>query len=46
MTPLSVELSYSWNAMDVDWGLVVKLALPAKVTKRANKVIEIYDRSH
>jgi hypothetical protein len=32
--------------MDVDWGLVVKLALPAKVTKRANKVIEIYDRSH
>jgi hypothetical protein len=22
--------------MDVDWGLVVKLALPAKVTKRAN----------
>jgi hypothetical protein len=29
--------------MDVDWGLVVKLALPAKVTKRANKVIGIYD---
>jgi hypothetical protein len=37
---------YTWNVMDVDWGLVVKLALPAKVTKRANKVIEIYDRSH
>jgi hypothetical protein len=32
--------------MDVDWGLVIKLALPAKVTKRANKVIEIYERSH
>jgi hypothetical protein len=32
--------------MDVDWGLVVKLTQPAKVTKRANKVIEIYDRSH
>jgi hypothetical protein len=31
--------------MDVDWGLV-KLALPAKVTKRANKVFGIYDRSH
>jgi hypothetical protein len=27
--------------MDVDWGLVVKLALPAKVTRRANKVIGI-----
>jgi hypothetical protein len=38
--------NYSWNVMDVDWGLVVKLALPAKVTKRANKVIGIYDRSH
>jgi hypothetical protein len=37
---------YSRNVMDVDWGLVVKLALPAKVTKCANKVIEIYDRSH
>jgi hypothetical protein len=24
--------------MDVDWGLVVKLALPAKVTRRINKV--------
>jgi hypothetical protein len=32
--------------MDMDWGLVVKLALPAKVTRRANKVIGIYDRSH
>jgi hypothetical protein len=31
--------------MDVDWGLVVKLALPAKVTRRANNVIG-YDRSH
>jgi hypothetical protein len=38
--------SYSQNVMDVDWGLVVKLALPAKVTRRANKVIGIYDRSH
>jgi hypothetical protein len=37
---------YTWNVMDVDWGLVVKLALPAKVTKRANKVIGLYDRSH
>jgi hypothetical protein len=35
--------------MDVDWELVVKLALPAvpaKVTRRANKVIGMYDRSH
>jgi hypothetical protein len=32
--------------MDMDWGLVVKLALPAKVTRRANKDIGIYDRSH
>jgi hypothetical protein len=37
---------YSRNVMDVDWGLVVKLALPAKVTRRAKKVIGIYDRSH
>jgi hypothetical protein len=37
---------YSRNVMNVDWGLVVKLALPAKVTRRANKVIGIYDRSH
>jgi hypothetical protein len=29
--------------MDVDWGLVVKLALLAKVTRHANKVIGIYD---
>jgi hypothetical protein len=28
------------------WGPIVKLALPAKVTRRANKAIEIYDRSH
>jgi hypothetical protein len=28
----------------VDWGLVVKLALPGKVTRRAYKVIGIYDR--
>jgi hypothetical protein len=32
--------------MDVDWGLVVKLALSALVIRRANKVIGIYDRSH
>jgi hypothetical protein len=32
--------------MDVDWGFVVKLALSAQVTRRANKVIGIYDRSH
>jgi hypothetical protein len=37
---------YSRNVVDMDWGLVVKLALPAKVTRRANKVIGIYDRSH
>jgi hypothetical protein len=29
---------YSWNVIDVDWGLVVKLALPGKVTRRAFKV--------
>jgi hypothetical protein len=32
--------------MDVNLGLAGKLALPAKVTRRANKVIGIYDRSH
>jgi hypothetical protein len=30
---------HSRNVIDMDWGLV-KLALPAKVTRRANKVIE------
>jgi hypothetical protein len=30
--------------VDVDWGLVVKLALPGKVTRRAYKVFGIYDR--
>jgi hypothetical protein len=34
------------STLDMDWGLVVKLALPAKVTRRANKVTGIYDRSH
>jgi hypothetical protein len=28
---------YSRNVIDVDWGLVVKLALPGKVTRRACK---------
>jgi hypothetical protein len=37
---------YIRNVIDMDWGLVVKLALPANVTRRANKVIGIYDRSH
>jgi hypothetical protein len=48
LIPMSSEKkkTYSRNVMDVDWGLVVKLALPAKVTRRANKVIGIYDRSH
>jgi hypothetical protein len=36
---------YSRNVIDVDWGVVVKLALPEKVTKRAYKVFGIYDRS-
>jgi hypothetical protein len=38
--------TYSRNVIDMDCGLVVKLALPAKVTRRANKVTGIYDRSH
>jgi hypothetical protein len=50
LIPMSSETKkkkkYSRNVMNVDWGLVVKLALPAKVTRRANKVIGIYDRSH
>jgi hypothetical protein len=29
---------------EMDWGLVVKLALPAKVTRGANMVFVIYDR--
>jgi hypothetical protein len=45
-TKIHVHGMYSRNVMDVDWGLVVNLALPAKVTRRANKVIGIYDRSH
>jgi hypothetical protein len=32
------EDRYSRNVIDVDWGLVVKLALPGKVTRRAYKV--------
>jgi hypothetical protein len=35
---------YSRNVIAVDWGLVVKLALPEKVTRRAYKVFGIYDR--
>jgi hypothetical protein len=35
---------YCQNVIDVDWGLVVKLALPEKVTRRAYKIFEIYDR--
>jgi hypothetical protein len=35
---------YSRNVKDVDWELVVKLALPGKVTRRAYKVFAIYDR--
>jgi hypothetical protein len=29
---------YGRNVIDVDWGLVVRLALTAKVTRRAYKV--------
>jgi hypothetical protein len=29
---------YSRNVIDVDWGLVVKLALPGKVTRHAYKI--------
>jgi hypothetical protein len=36
---------YSRNVIDVDWGVVVKFALPEKVTRRAYKVFGIYDRS-
>jgi hypothetical protein len=48
MASLKKKLTvYSYHVQsDVNWGLVVKLALPAKVTRRANKVIGIYDRSH
>jgi hypothetical protein len=35
---------YSRNVIAVDWGLVVKLALPEKVTRCAYKVFGIYDR--
>jgi hypothetical protein len=30
--------TYSRNVIDVDWGLVVKLALPEKVTRRVYKI--------
>jgi hypothetical protein len=29
---------YGRNVIDVDWGFVVNMALPGKVTKRAYKV--------
>jgi hypothetical protein len=32
------------HPVDVDWGLVVKLALPKEVTRRVYKVFGIYDR--
>jgi hypothetical protein len=35
---------YSQNLIDVDRGLVVKLAPPGKVTRRAYKIFGIYDR--
>jgi hypothetical protein len=35
---------YDRNVIDGNWGLVVKLALPGKVTRRAYKVFGIYDR--
>jgi hypothetical protein len=35
---------YSRNVIAVDWGLVVKLALPEKITRRSYKVFGIYDR--
>jgi hypothetical protein len=37
-------LLYCRNVINVDWGLVVKLALPGKVTRRAYKVFGIFDR--
>jgi hypothetical protein len=37
-------IKYSRNVIDVDWVLVVKLALPGKVTRRVYKVCGIYDR--
>jgi hypothetical protein len=43
MATVKKNALYSRNVMDVDWGLVVKLALPAKVTRCANKVIGIYN---
>jgi hypothetical protein len=39
------EYNYCRNVIDVDWGLVVKLALPGKVTMRAYKVFGIYDKT-
>jgi hypothetical protein len=32
------------HPVDVDWGLVVKLALSGKATRRSYKVFGIYDR--
>jgi hypothetical protein len=43
---IDCDQCYLQSERYVDWGLVVKLALPAKVTRRANKVTGIYDRSH
>jgi hypothetical protein len=37
-------IRYGRNVIDVDWRLVVKLALPGKVTRHAYKVFGIYDR--
>ncbi|CAH1383092.1 unnamed protein product, partial [Tenebrio molitor] len=38
------KYNLEFQVIDVDWGLVVKLALPEKVTRRAYKIFEIYDR--
>jgi hypothetical protein len=43
---LDLRQNHCQNVIDVNWGLVGKLAVPAKVTRCANKVIGIYDRSH
>jgi hypothetical protein len=46
LTPMASETKNKLQSERYGCGLVVKLALPAKVTRRANKVIGIYDRSH
>jgi hypothetical protein len=41
---MTAKYNLEFQVIDVDWGLVVKLVLPGKVTRRAYKICGMYDR--